>query len=359
MTDPAITHEQVQPLQVACLAAVIDKRADILPLFDLLRPICGSAVCGPPTALIHYGAVKDGLLVEAAFPVSRPVEADDVHTRLLDGGRAWATIHRGPHDTMREATMRVLDYVEQHAGTIGGGVREIYAVLDAAQPENNVTELLVMRHEWDRLLAQGVESVLGAASRKQVMRGIEQITVESPAEAYREWIRGAMGRLDALTADPRAKYQAVSCCAHVFPQARIDHLRAIYAERGELDDVLREMYEDPAWYEDPVRRGNKLYVRKVPFNPEGYAQGATAAERRQAYCHCAFVRPYLDTVPAGMSPTFCWCGAGWYRHLWEGLLGRPIQVEHVETLIQGHDGCTLEITLPLEIEGEMAPPARG
>jgi hypothetical protein len=56
-----------------------------------------------------------------------------------------------------------------------------------------------------------------------------------------------------------------------------------------------------------------------------------------------------------MSPTFCWCGSGWYRRLWEGILDQPIQIRHVETLLQGNDQCTLTITLPLALEGEMSP----
>jgi hypothetical protein len=164
-----------------------------------------------------------------------------------------------------------------------------------------------------------------------------------------------MGRIDSLTDDPQQKYRIVSCAAHVFPRHRIDHLKAIYERDHDIDEVLKEMYTDPDWYEDPVRRGNQLFMRKVPFDPKGYREAATPAARRQAYCHCAFVRPYLAEIPARISPTFCWCGAGWYRRLWEGILEKPIQVEHVETLIKGNDCCTLVITLPLQLEGEMSP----
>ena len=146
----------------------------------------------------------------------------------------------------------------------------------------------------------------------------------------------------------------VSHCAHVFPQERIEHLRLIY-QRGQFDDILREMYTDDFWYEKPVRRGNVLYMRKNPFNPEGYENAATPAERRRAYCHCPFVHPYLDEIPAKLSPTFCYCGAGWYRRLWEGVLGQPVKIEHVETLLRGNDQCTLTITLPLELKGECSP----
>jgi hypothetical protein len=260
-------------------------------------------------------------------------------------------IHLGVHETVRASTMKIYEYVEAHAGTVGGGTREIYLNLDPSHPENNVTEVQVLDHEWHQRLANSVEEVLGAAARRQVMAGIENIPVESSAEAYRDWIHTAMRRIDTLTDDSEKKYKILSCCAHVFPQQRIDHLRTIYEQRHDVDDVLREMYQDPDWYESPVRKRNKLYERKVPFDGQAYQKAITPIEKRQAYCHCAFVRPYLTESPARISPTFCWCGAGWYRRLWEGILGQPIQVEHIETLVKGNDGCTLVITLPISAEG--------
>jgi len=350
-----IIHKLLEPIRVAALETVIQKRADILLLFDPLRQACAEAICGPAMAIIHYGAVKDGLLIEAAYPVNRPVETGQVHTRLLESRRAWTMVHRGIPDAIRETTGKMFEYIQSHAGTVGGGVREIYLSLDPDHPEFNVTEVQVLRHEWDQRLADGVEQVLGPAARQQVMAGIEAITDEASAQAYREWIHTAMRRLDTLTDDPEIKYKIVSCCAHVFPQKRIDLLRNIYEQRHDIDDVLREMYKDPDWYEDPVRKGSQLHMRKVPVNAEAHKKAATPAERRQAYCHCAFVRPYLNEVPARISPTFCWCGAGWYRRLWEGILDQPILVEHVETLIKGNDQCTLVITLPLSLQGEMSP----
>jgi effector-binding domain-containing protein len=355
MNTPEVIYKDLEALQIAFIKTVIEKRADLWSLFMPLRETCGNAICGPAMAIFHYGAVKDGLLVEAAFPVSRPVESSTVQTRQLEAAPAWTLRHMGPHDTIRETTSKLLAHIREHAGTVGGNVREIYVTRDAKHLEADVTEIQVLNHEWDRRLAEGVEAVLGAAARQQVMAGIEVLTPESSDAQYREWICGAMDRLDALTDDPERQYRIMSCCAHVFPEERIAHLRDIYTQRHDIDDVLREMYQDHAWYEKPIRKGNALHMVKVPYDPEGYAQGATAVERRRAYCHCGFVRPYLDEVPAKLSPTFCWCGAGWYRRLWEGILGQPIKVEHVETLLKGNDRCTLVITLPLALEGELSP----
>jgi len=357
LSTPVIVHKVVGGLQIASTKSVIEKRVEIMPLFEQLRRVCGDAICGPALAIFHYGSVKDGLLVEAAYPVRRPVETEDVHTRTLEVRRAWTLVHYGSLDTLRETTGKIFEYIQNHAGAVGGGTREIYLTLDPAHPENNVSEVQVLDHEWHQRLANSLGEVLGEAARQQVMAGIESVTVESSAETYRNWVHAAMRRIDTLTDDPEKKYRIVSCCAHVFPQHRIDHLRTIYEQRHEIDDVLREMYQDPDWYEDPVRKGNQLHMRKIPFDAEAYEKATTPVERRQAYCHCAFVRPYLTESPAKISPTFCWCGAGWYRRLWEGILGQPISIEHVETLVRGNDCCTLVITLPITARGELAPEA--
>jgi effector-binding domain-containing protein len=349
-----IVHKELEAMQVACLKTVIEHRAELVPLFEELRLCCGDAMAGPVTVIYHSGAVKDGFLVEVAVPVSRPVEVDRVYTRQLEAARAWTMLHRGSHENLPETTGKLIEHARARAWT-ASGLREVYLSLDPERPEQCLTEVQLVKHEWDRLLARGLEETLGPASRRHVMAGIEQITPESSLDAYAAWIRGAMDRLDSLTADPQQKYQIVSCCAHVFPEERIALLRSIYERRRDIDDVLREMYQDPAWYEDPVRRGNVLYMRKVPYDPEGYEDGATPLDRRRAYCHCNFVKPYLDEVPSSMSPTFCWCGSGWYKVLWEGILGQSVRIEHVETLLMGHDQCTLTITLPLALAGEMAP----
>jgi effector-binding domain-containing protein len=354
LADHPIFYKKLEPSRIAFIKTRIDTRDEFPPLFDRLRVVCGDAVCGDALVIFHGGAVKNGFLVEAALPVTRPVETDEVHTRTLEAAPALIMLHYGAHQAIRETILKVYDYLDAHAWTTSLFRREIYQVLDSTQPEKNVTEVQVILHEWDRLFAEGAEKVLGAEASQQLLKGIESITPESSSNDYTAWIQGAIARLDALTSDSDRKCQVVSHCAHVFPQERIDHLRAIY-EQGAFDDIMREMYTDDFWYEKPVRRGNVLYMRKNPFNPEGYESATTPAERRKTYCHCSFVHPYLDEIPARLSPTFCYCGAGWYRRLWEGILSQPVKIEHVETLLRGNDQCTLTITLPLELAGECSP----
>jgi hypothetical protein len=101
---------------------------------------------------------------------------------------------------------------------------------------------------------------------------------------------------------------------------------------------------DRSWYETPTREGNVIYVTKDPVLPDEYARAATANEKRAAYCHC---RLLAESIQAGltMSATYCYCGAGWYQQLWAGIMGRPVRVELLKSILQGDDRCTFAIQL--------------
>jgi effector-binding domain-containing protein len=354
MTDNPILYKKLDPSQIGYIKTHIHSRSEITLLLDRLRLACGDSTNGAPMVVFHGGAVKDGFIIEVAFPVTQTIETGDIHTRLLEAAPALTMLHYGSHTTIRETIVKIYEYLGLHACTSSLFRREVYLVVDPNRVENNITEVQIVLHEWDSLLAEGAEQIFGKEARNYLMQGIETITPISSFDEYTAWIQGAIHRLDTLTDDSEKKCLVVSHCAHVFPQERIDALRAIY-QRGVFDDILGEMYRDNFWYEKPVRRGNVIYMRKNPFNPVGYENAATPAERRKAYCHCPFVHPYLDEVPAKLSPTFCYCGAGWYRRLWEGILETEIKIEHVETLLRGNDQCTLTITLPLELAGECSP----
>ena len=74
MSPLAVLHKEVGGIQIASLQRIITKRTDIPPLLEELALVCGAAVCGPAMTLFHYGSVKDGILVEVAFPVDKVVE---------------------------------------------------------------------------------------------------------------------------------------------------------------------------------------------------------------------------------------------------------------------------------------------
>ena len=48
-----------------------------------------------------------------------------------------------------------------------------------------------------------------------------------------------------------------------------------------------------------------------------------------------------------MSRTYCYCGAGWYQQLWDGIMGQPVRVEVLKSILQVDDRCSFAIHLPL------------
>jgi hypothetical protein len=102
-------------------------------------------------------------------------------------------------------------------------------------------------------------------------------------------------------------------------------------------------------------RGNVIYKRMNPFSLESYEKVTTPAKCCKVYCHCAFAHQDLEEVPSKLSPIFCFCRADLYRQLWEGIVGQPVKIKYVETLLRSNNQCSFGITLPLELAEECSP----
>jgi len=204
--------------------------------------------------------------------------------------------------------------------------------------------------DWLKSLRDNLDRLAGEEVRNEVMAGSEGLADDPAPEELAEWFRGAVDRLDGLAEEGTRKRVMMDSSPDVFPPERIEALRERYREKGDLDDLIRVMYEDGSWhglswYEYPERRGDSIFVRKIPFNPEGYEDATDPDERRYHYCHCRVVKAVMRAGET-ISPTFCFCGANWYRQLWEGVLGKPVEVEVLRTVAQGEDACEFLIRLP-------------
>ena len=94
-------------------------------------------------------------------------------------------------------------------------------------------------------------------------------------------------------------------------------------------------------------QADAIIATKIPKS--GYL-GEYLAERdpdkkRALYCHCPRVRSILATRDVVLSPTYCYCGGGFYKGIWEEILGRDIRVELLKTVMQGDDVCQFKVVL--------------
>jgi predicted hydrocarbon binding protein len=56
-------------------------------------------------------------------------------------------------------------------------------------------------------------------------------------------------------------------------------------------------------------------------------------------CYCGSVSGTKEKIPL----TYCYCGAGWYKRLFEEVLSRPVKVEVLRSIASGADKCELAI----------------
>jgi hypothetical protein len=191
---------------------------------------------------------------------------------------------------------------------------------------------------WPERLAQHVRELAGSDVMARVMG--DQCGLDT-LEGKAVWAAQAVATLDRLVANEETRHEILSRCACRCATDRIEDLRAAYERRPDLDHLLELMHGDP-FLNPPERDGRIVYITKAPRDPERFAAATTADERRRTFCHCEYIRAAVGPV----SPTYCYCGAGWVRQIFEGILRQPVRVEVIHSVLQGDDCCRLAVHLP-------------
>jgi effector-binding domain-containing protein len=336
-----VTHKSVDGMLFAFSEVRTENRMDLLKRAEELRTALGDRIVGPPTILLHWATGQKGVVAWVGFPVDRRVKRKGIETTRLEPVEVLSIVHMGPYDKARETYLHIFDHLRAHG--LLGKVTSREQVLDHSpdDPDATLVEVQWPLHDWLGILGECLEKHMGAAVRDEVLRGVEEMTVDTPKEERRNWTLEAIRRFEAV-ANGEEQFECLSRCADEFSQYRIAGLRAIYRKTRSVDAVLEEMRKDFSWYEGPRRKGRVVYVSKIPFDPEGLKAARTPKEARRARCHCNLIRDHLDEVPSA----YCWCGAGWYRQQWEGILGKPVRITLERSLARGDDECVFAIHLP-------------
>jgi effector-binding domain-containing protein len=344
LKEAGIIWKKTPEILVACLNFRDNYEGKKIPLmFEKLTKECGKRICGPAITLFNYGVYSDAVDIEVCFPVSEPVESDEVNCRILERVEVLSLNHHGSYDKIKESYRKLYGFFREHGIVATSFGREIALKSNYNDSEENEIEIQAVLHKWDKRFAENLNRVLGSETRKKIMEGNDRLfTLESTIDQRTQWIKTSMEKLDKL-ADEEEKYDILSCCAHDFSQKRISELRTIYEKSGDIDQVIDAMHQDTAWYEKPRREGNIIHARKSPYDTENYKKAKDKEEKRKNYCHCTMVRHQLKN---GISPTFCYCGSGWYRQQWEGIIGKPVKIEIKKSLLKGDDSCEFTIHLP-------------
>lgn len=335
----SVVHKKLQETLVAYIR-IHGKFSDVAKSIELLRNASENKTVGVPI-IVHHWLVqdKDGHDMDVCIPVSEEILQGEVKSMTLESCEAMTLIHTGSYDTIQDTYRKITKETYEHGLPIAESGREVLIEFDSENPEKNVIEIQEVLHDWDNRFSKQLGEVLGIEARNRVLECYTNVSHESSLEERANAVKCAIDLLDEIATEDQ-KFEVLSRCAHVFPPELIAKMRSVYVETNNVDDVLKAM-SAAGNYPKFTREGNILYSSKQPYNPDAFAKATTRKEKMQAYCFCPMIKYNLEEV----SGTFCYCGSGWSRRLWEGILSKPVIVEIVKSLTRDDDECTFAVHL--------------
>ena len=178
------------------------------------------------------------------------------------------------------------------------------------------------------------------------------------------WTIAAMERLREHVDESTAREIMIGCaCQH--PKGQLLEAKHAYAGGGleAAHAVLQKQFEiflreelklggrlineifSRNWGLAGVIVDGKVLVTKIPksANLLPYLNEPDPEKRRLLYCHCPRVRDIIGTGQE-LDPVYCYCGAGFYKGIWEEITGQPVTVEVIKSVIKGDEVCSFLIT---------------
>lgn len=220
---------------------------------------------------------------------------------------------------------------------------------------------------WLLKFSHCLNEIAGEKIRIKVLKGSEKLTSNSSQKEIFGWIKGAMERLDNLV-DETKRIEIMTGCACQYSQTDLQDIRKTYQEsknidlahkmllekfisflRGslKLDNDLIDDIVNRGWGLAGVKNGNTIIATKIPKsgNLTEYFKETDPKKKRAMYCHCPLIRESIGSNEK-ISPTYCYCGAGFYKGIWEYISGQKVKAEVLESVLKGDDVCKIAIYLP-------------
>jgi hypothetical protein len=179
-----------------------------------------------------------------------------------------------------------------------------------------------------------VGAAAGEKVRTEVMDGSDRITTRTDPVAAARWMKEAIDRLDRLTTK-KTRMEIMGRCGRACIRANSTFVPKVKARREKFaseDAFLAAEVKKPLPGTRLERKGNVLYHT---YTPRDFGRGMR--------CYC----PLAGALPENqqMSPTYCQCSRAFLQAFWEAALGRPLEVEMLETALAGSTECRFRIRL--------------
>lgn len=171
----------------------------------------------------------------------------------------------------------------------------------------------------------------------------------------------AIVKLEMLASQDKYK-EIFSQCSCVYPINRLEDIKIAYSKTKDIKIVhqmLQKQFEEDI-AENPYRdkiisnnmgmagtleNGNKIIITMTPNEPEIYFETNDLQTKMVSYCHCARVKKQMKENKQAFSMEYCYCGANYYKNIWQEILGKELSVNIIETALKGSSICKFVIEL--------------
>lgn len=184
------------------------------------------------------------------------------------------------------------------------------------------------------VLGMNVERLAGHEAMERVMEGRGELKPSVGDEELAVWVKGAVGRMDALLPE-ETRCSVMEACGKNCSEVNKRAIDAGLAKRkkAETEEAFIDAEVKAAKASSRLERGDGVLYQV--YTPRGFG--------KKLRCFCALTRG----LPEGetMSPTYCKCGEAFARTYWQSVLGRHVEVKLLESGLTGSDVCRFEIRL--------------
>ena len=229
-------------------------------------------------------------------------------------------------------------------------------------------------------ISERLESLVDEETRRKVFDGVERPPLGSPPEEVPRVTRLLMDRLQAEL-PPEVHRKVLAGNHHRIPLESFDGLKRLYEESGSIDEFLEKRHakavaeleeflaEGKVWYEQEitprvvefvkenrevlggVRKGERIYITKIPYDPDAFLGEEDPLMKRYHTCHCPLARASILSEGPGVPSEWCYCSGGYGKLPFEVVFGEELEVELLESVLAGDPRCRFAIKMPSGVRG--------
>jgi hypothetical protein len=212
-------------------------------------------------------------------------------------------------------------------------------------------------------LALTLEEVSGKEIAGEIMGEYEGLSSASTPTRKGKWVSGFMARMaERLDEETQVKVMRNCCCP--YRKDAVEGYKKLYEQTHSIDLLLETMRENTRtmierrldadlqervqffpFYHSPVRSGSIVSFYAFPYHVAEYLREMDQFKRRKYACHCGWISASKENYPL----TYCACGTGFYKQLWEGILGEEIEIEVIQSVMHGDPNCQFDVHLPAAV----------